>query len=74
MMWFCSHAFEQPSLPLNSLIACGLQACYVSGMEHDVEQARNKSSKVVIVIKAIIVLAIIALFLMVLILSVGKGT
>ena len=43
-------------------------------MEQDIEQLKRTSSKKMVVIKAIIVLVILALFLVFLMLSVGKGT
>jgi len=43
-------------------------------MEQDIEQVKRASSKKMIVIKAIIVLVILALFLVFLMLSVGNGT
>ena len=46
----------------------------VGDMEADIEPTGRKSSKKMIVIKAIVVLTILALFLVVLMLSVGNGT
>jgi len=43
-------------------------------MEQDIEQLKRTSSKKMVVIKAIIVLVILALFLVFLMLSVGNGT
>jgi hypothetical protein len=43
-------------------------------MEQDIEQLNRTSSKKMVVIKAIIVLVILALFLVFLMLSAGNGT
>jgi len=43
-------------------------------MDREIEKTRRVSSKKIIVIKTILVLVILALFLVLLVLSVGKGT